>query len=115
MNPAIALLTDKGGYKFLNGTLAKSSQSFNLGPGGSRVIEFDSGKSPNLIITAACVGSEDIDLAVIDKNNEQLALEDDVGDAPSIPFRNKEPGMHSLIVFNPTDKPTFVSIAFLAK
>lgn len=114
MAPAIALLTEKG-YKFLNGTQAKSSQSFNLGPGGSRVIEFDSGKSTLLAITSGSVGSEDIDLAVMDKNNEQLALEDDVGDAPSISFRNKEPGMLSLIVFNPTDKPTFVSIAFLGK
>jgi len=114
MAPAIALLTEKG-YKFLNGTQAKSSQSFNLGPGGSRVIEFDSGKSTLLAITSGSVGSEDIDLAVTDKNNEQLALEDDVGDAPSISFRNKEPGMLSLIVFNPTDKPTFVSIAFLGK
>ena len=51
MTPAIALLTEKG-YKFLNGTQEKSSQSFNLGPGGSRVIEFDSGKSALLAITS---------------------------------------------------------------
>lgn len=114
MSPAIALLTEKG-YKFLNGTQAKSTQSFNLGPGGSRVIEFESGTKPLIVITSACVGSEDIDLAVTDKNNEQVAIEDDVGDAPSLSFRNKEPGMLSLIVFNPTDKPTYVSIAFLAK
>ncbi len=114
MTPAIALLTEKG-YKFLNGTQEKSSQSFNLGPGGSRVIEFDSGKSALLAITSGSVGSEDIDLAVTDKNNEQIAIEDDVGDAPSLSFRNKEPGMLSLIVFNPTDKPTFVSVAFLMK
>ena len=114
MNPAIALLTEKG-YKFLNGTQAKSSQSFNLGPGGSRVIEFESGAKPLIVITSGCVGSDDIDLAVTDKNNEQLAIEDDVGDAPSLSFRNKEPGMLSLIVFNPTDKPTIVAIAFMAK
>ena len=114
MSPAIALFKDKG-YKFLNETLAKSSQSFNLGPGGSRVIEFESGAKSLIVITSGCVGSEDIDLAVTDKNNEQLSLEDDVGDAPSLSFRNKEPGTLSLIVFNPTDKPTYVSIAFLAK
>ena len=114
MGPAIAELT-KVGYKPLKGTLAKSSQSFNLGPGGSRVIEFEAAASPLLAVTSGSVGSEDIDLAVIDKSNESIATEDETGDAPSLTFRCKPLAALSLIVFNPTDKSTVVTIAFWTK